>query len=552
MGRRTLLDRLTPPQPRRGIGRRQFLAGMGGAGAVACAAGGGGKPGESGDPTDTGTPIDPDGTCGPGTPSAAGEVPDTLENPFSDNPFGLGVASGDPLHDRVILWTRLIVEATDTALSPAQGADVHWQVATDADFSEVVQEGVVRAEPEAGHSVHIDVDGLEADAIYWYRFVCGDFESPVGRTRTLPCPDARPERFRIAFAVCQNWQSGFYASYRHMAEAQVDLVVFLGDYIYEAGETGPVRDHGAPECIDLEGYRNRHGLYRSDPDLQAAHASAPWMPIWDDHEVDNNSVGSALDDPTMAQRRADAYQAWYEHMPVRQAPQADGSLPIHRSVDVGTLARVVLLDGRQHRDEQPCGDDIGASCPEVEEDRSLLGAEQEAWLEQTLAEQDATWVVVANPVVMLPIDLGGTFLNPDQWDGYALARKRVLDAVSAHAAGRVVLFTGDIHAAGVGWVPEDPAVYDGPPAIAEVVVPPISSRVTDELAGTIGGLLAAQAHIEWWDWTVNGWTEAELTEAGMTTTFWIADDVTDAASDLRAVRTWQLTAGDPQPREASR
>ena len=296
--------------------------------------------------------------------------------------------------------------------------------------------------------------------------------------------------------------------------------------------TGSVRDHGAPECIDLEAYRNRHGLYRSDADLQAAHQSAPWMPIWDDHEVDNNSVGGASDDGDFAARRAAAYQAWYEHMPVRRAPAADGSLQIYRAVDFGSLARVVLLDGRQYRDIQPCDDEIGATCDEVDDERSFLGAEQEAWVRSVFEESASAWMVVANPVVMLPLDLGGTFLNPDQWDGYPRARARFMDTVAANAPGRTVLFTGDIHAAGVGVVRGVPSVYDGPAAISEVVVPATSSRFENDLADTAGALLSMQEHIGWWDWSVNGWTQATISADGIDIAFWLVDDVTDPASGL--------------------
>mgnify|MGYP000155924188 CR=1 FL=1 len=548
MGRRTLEDRLLGRPRPRGLHRRAFLGTL--AGVAACGTTSKGKGSDSSGETglDTGEP-DLDGTCEPGTPTAAGSIEDVRPSPFSDNPFQLGVASGDPLFDRVILWTRLVADPTDVAASPADEADVIWEVADSQDFGNILQQGVFVASAALAHAVHVDVDGLEADTVYWYRFRCGDHTSAVGRTKTLPCPDARPESARIGFATCQNWMSGFYASHRSMAEAELDLIVFLGDYIYESGTTGAVRDHGAPEPFDLDGYRDRHGLYRSDADLQASHASAPWMPIWDDHEVDNNHAGRVTDDTDFAARRAAAYQAWYEHMPVRlPVPSAgDTAWDIHRHVDFGTLARVILLDGRQYRDEQPCNDDIGAACDEVHDDRTLLGVDQEAWVDSAFEGQAADWVVVGNPVVMLPLDLGGVFLNPDQWDGYPTARARFLDAVAAWAPGRTVVFTGDIHAAGVGVVPEDPTVYESTPAIAEFIVPATSSRVTYDLADTVGPLLANQAHIEWWDWSVNGWTEAIVTAAGLEAVYHLVNDVTDAASDVQAARRWRVVPGDLRP-----
>ncbi|MBO86291.1 MAG: alkaline phosphatase [Deltaproteobacteria bacterium] len=544
MGRRLLVDRLRMRPTGPSVSRRGMLGGLGGLAAVGCA-----TEGKSPVSGDTGVPTPPEGTCGPGSPTAAGDVLSAGASPFEENPFQLGVASGDPLHDRVILWTRLVVEPTDVASSPSASADVIWQLFADEALTVMVQEGMVVATAESAHSVHVDVDGLDSATEYWYRFICGAHESPSGRTRTLPCEDATVEVARIGFATCQNWQSGFYASHRNMAEARLDLVVFLGDYIYEAGTTGEVRDHGAPECFDLEAYRNRHGLYRSDADLQAAHQSAPWMPIWDDHEFDNNSVGGSTDDADVAARRTAAYQAWYEHMPVRRGPVADGSLQIYRAVDFGTLARFVLLDGRQHRDLQPCGDDIGATCDEVFEERTFLGAEQEAWVRTVFETSSEQWMVVANPVVMLPIDLAGSFLNPDQWDGYPSARARFMDTVATHAPGRTVLFSGDIHAAGVGVVPEDPAVYDGPAAIAEVVVPAVSSRFENELAISVGAILAVQAHIGWWDWSVNGWTQATISADAIDVAFWLVDDRTDPVSPVTPARTWRIEAESIVPVE---
>ncbi len=549
MGRKSGWERLLWRVPT-DFSRRAVLAG-GASWVAACGSGGkrGGVGGDSvvRDSADTGEAWPVEGTCGPGTPTAQGSADEATACPFRADPFGLGVASGDPLFDRVILWTRLVEEATDVAGSPSTPADVVWEIARDASFAEIVQTGVVVAVAEAAHSVHVDVDGLDADTVYWYRFRCGPYTSPVGRTKTMPCPDAQPEAFRLGFATCQNWLSGFYAAHRSMAAAEVDLVVFLGDYIYEGGNTGAVRDHGASEPVDLEGYRNRHGLYRADPDLQAAHASAPWMPIWDDHEVDNNLAGAPSDDATMAARRRAAYQAWYEHMPVRQAPGADGSLQIYRSVDVGRLMRLVLVDGRQYRDLQPCDDVIGPRCEEVDEERTLLGAEQEEWLTQMLDENEHDWVVLGNPVVMLPLDLNGAFLNPDQWDGYPLARQRFLDVVARSCAGRCVAFSGDIHAAGTGCVPEAPADYESTPAVAEFVVPPISSRVTIEQADVIGPLLATLPHIEWWDWTVNGWAEAVVTPDSVVTSFYLVDDVENPASEARVARVVRVTPGSLMP-----
>ncbi|MEC7948529.1 MAG: alkaline phosphatase D family protein [Myxococcota bacterium] len=544
MGR---IRRLLPPSAP--LARRRFL--QLGVGAVGVAASGCGGDKPDGGAADSGLP-DPAGSCGPDVPTAAGDASGAREGPFERDPFGLGVASGDPMSDRVVLWTRLVVEPTDAAATPTETVDVVWEVASGEDFASVLQTGLVQTDASVGHSVHVDVDGLEPETEYFYRFRVGEFHSPVGRTRTLPCRDARPSSLRIGFTTCQNFMSGWYVVQRDMASQKLDLVIGLGDYIYESGRSGSVRDHGADEPVDLEGYRNRYGLYKSDADLQAMHASAPYLPIWDDHEVDNNHAGEsgrAQGASSWAARRAAAYRAWWEHMPVRgPAPTAD-ALAIHRELRVGDLAQIILLDGRQHRDPQPCGDRIGSRCPETDDDRTLLGLEQEAWLEERLRAGATRWVLLANPVVMLPMDFGGVFLNPDQWDGYPQARQRLMDAVAASALGETVVFTGDIHASGVGYVPVDPFDPTTPPAISEFIVPAATSGVSDESIAAVGGILGAQPHISWWDFVEKGWVLAELERDRLVARYRLAEDVTDPASAVVERRAWTVDAGSPGPVE---
>lgn len=540
------------PSPPLLLHRRRLLQ-IGAAALAACGGSGGkrrhdstapaGSDSGSGSGTDSGG-IGPDGSCGPGAESASGDVEGARSGSFSASPFGLGVASGDPLHDRVVLWTRLVVEPTDVAATPDETIDVIWELGLGPELSEVVQTGLFTTDASVAHSVHVDVDGLEADTVYHYRFRVGEFVSPVGRTRTLPCDDATPDRWRMGFATCQYWMAGYYAAHRSMAEQELDLIVFLGDYIYEGGTTGGVRDHGSSEPVDLEGYRNRYGLYRSDPDLQASHASAPWVVIQDDHEVDNNYAGVVWSsDADRRARLVAAYQAWWEHMPVRTPPRADGGLEVSRSLWVGTLAQVVLLDGRQHRDAQPCNDEIGPRCPETDDERQFLGVEQEAWLEGVLAEGAPRWAVFANPVVMLPMDFGGVFLNPDQWDGYPGARQRFLDMVAQRPSTHPVLFSGDIHSSGWGWVPEDPFVTESTPVVSEVVVTPISSRIRNETFEAAAPALAAQPHIGFFDIAHNGWVEAELTPETMVVRYHWVEDAEDPGASSAVARTLTLTHG---------
>ena len=279
-----------------------------------------------------------------------------------ENPFTLGVASGEPTPDGMVLWTRLAPRPLDPdgGMGPSSVV-VRWEIALDPGFRRMVRSGRVLATPEAGHSVHVELTGLRSDQDYWYRFMVHGGTSPVGRTRTAPRRDSRPERLRLCFASCQKYESGLYGAYRHMVEDQPDLVLFLGDYIYEGkpGSANAVRLHLNPEPMDVAGYRVRYATYKSDPMLQAAHAVAPWAVIWDDHEV-SNDYGGARDqdggDPVaFLRRRAAAYQAYYEHMPLRRRAIPVGpDMLLYRSLNWGRLAQIQLVDDRQYRSEPVC------------------------------------------------------------------------------------------------------------------------------------------------------------------------------------------------------
>ena len=284
-------------------------------------------------------------------------------------PFTLGVASGDPTPTAVILWTRLAPDPLNGGGMPAVDVPVGWEVATDDAFTQVVASGTTIATPAHGHTVHVDATGLAPDTWFHYRFTASGFTSPVGRTRTAPAAGSSPASMRFAFASCQNWPAGYYTAHRALAAEDVDVVHFLGDYIYENGSQGPVRPHNSPEITTLTAYRNRYALYRGDPDLQASHAAFPWIITWDDHEVENNYAGLNPQDPadaaTFAARRAVAYQAWWEHQPVRLPAPTGPDLTIRRSFDWGDLARFAVVDGRQHRSDQACGDSLGPPCPDL-------------------------------------------------------------------------------------------------------------------------------------------------------------------------------------------
>jgi alkaline phosphatase D len=381
-------------------------------------------------------------------------------------PFTLGVASGDPLPDRVVLWTRLVPDplAPDGGMAPETFA-VRWEVAHDERFAKIAAKGKAIADPAQAHSLHVDAKGLEPGRDYFYRFLAAGEVSPVGRTRTAPAAGSTPNRVRLAFASCQDYEEGYYAAHRHLADEDVDAVLWLGDYIYENGPGSGVRLHEGPEIMDVTAYRQRYGTYKSDPDLQAAHAAHPWVVTWDDHEVDNNYAGDHADLDVLPPdqfraRRAAAYQAWWEHQPVRLPPPDGPDYRIYRRAAFGDLVNAHVLDTRQYRTNQPCnaGSDIG-NCPDADSpDGTLLGAEQREWLFRGLDESSARWDVLAQQVMFAPTSFSPDLTNPiynlDQWDGYRAERDRVRKALAVMPRNGVVI-TGDIHSSWVNDIVAD-------------------------------------------------------------------------------------------------
>ncbi|MEW6024097.1 MAG: alkaline phosphatase D family protein [Pseudomonadota bacterium] len=382
-------------------------------------------------------------------------------------PFSLGVASGSPLPDAVILWTRILHDPLNAASTPALALTVRWEVAEDEAFRKLVRKGSAVASPALAHSVHVDATGLRPDRDYWYRFMLGDAVSPVGRTRTAPAPDAMPAMLRLAVASCQHWEFGHYAAHRHIAAAAPDLVAFLGDYVYEWGPyqlRHPPRAVRVDESFTLAQYRARYAQYKSDPDLQAAHRAAPWIVTWDDHEVANDYAGDVDERlaPDFAMRRAAAYQAFYEHMPLRlPVPKAGfGALRMHQRYDWGRLARFHVLDDRQHRSPLACpkpgrgGSNVvlARACEALRDpQRSMLGGAQEAWLAQGLSSSKARWNILAQQTLMAQSS-GVPVRSPDDgrfwtdgWDGYPAARRRLLDTVAQSGARNPLVLSGDVH-----------------------------------------------------------------------------------------------------------
>jgi alkaline phosphatase D len=381
-------------------------------------------------------------------------------------PFSLGIASGEPAADGFVIWTRIAPEP----LAPDGGmgigvAPVKWEVAADDRFREIVASGEAPARPELAHSVHVEVTGLQPDRPYWYRFEIQGERSIRGRTRTLPLPGATPASLRFGVAGCQHYEEGYYTAFRHLASEDLAFVYHYGDYIYEYGGDAlrpsfggeliePVRQHQGRMLFDIDDYRQRYAQYKMDADLQRAHAAHAFLTTVDDHEVENDWVATTPEDDTPPEifrlRRAQAFQAWYEHMPVRRSalPRPDG-MSIYRAFRWGNLAEFSLLDTRQYRSDQPCQDRWGTPCREISAaDATVLGAEQEAWLARNLSRNQARWNVLAQQIMMMSLDRRTRdeperFVNLDSWAGYEVPRQRLLARM--RGLNDVVVLTGAEH-----------------------------------------------------------------------------------------------------------
>jgi alkaline phosphatase D len=401
----------------------------------------------------------------------------------SDNPFTLGVASGDPLPDGVVLWTRRAPDPLNGGGMPDATVPVRWEIATDDGMRQIVRKGEAAARPDSAHAVHVEVGGLQPGRWYWYRFAALGHVSALGRTRTAPPVAAPLDRLRLALACCQNYQHGYFTAYRHMAAEELDLVLHVGDYIYEGGiKAEAVRRHNSDAVSTLAAYRNRYALYKLDPDLQAAHAAFPWAAVPDDHEVFDDYAGGAgpANEAGVARRRAAAYQAYYEHLPFRAAARPRGPhMPLHRTLRYGDLAAIHLLDTRQYRTAQPCGRGWSPRCPaDSDPAATMLGAEQERWLYEKFAAA-GRWTVLAQQIPILqrrrPRD-GVDHYNDDKWDGYRAARGRLLGAAQKRGLDGLVALSGDVHN---NWAGTLTANFDDPKAAvlgAEFVATSISSN----------------------------------------------------------------------------
>lgn len=478
---------------------------------------------------------------------------------FSTNPFTLGVASGYPFPDGFVMWTRLApTPLLGGGMDPASVL-VDWEVATDDRMANVVRRGTALATAEWAHSVHVELKGLAADRWYWYRFHTGSEESTVGRSRTAPPSASTPDRLRFAFASCQQYEHGYYAAYRHMVADDPDLIIHLGDYIYEEDWGPKIRRHSAPEPVDLDDYRNRYAEYKSDPDLQAAHAACPWLVTWDDHEVDNDYANLSSEElrprEWFRRRRAAAYHAYYEHMPLRNQQKPMGEhLPLYTNVAFGQLAEFQVLDDRQYRSPQVCpnpgegGSATVSDCPErLDPSLTILGEAQEQWLFRNLDRSQARWNILAQQTLMAELDRtpgAGRSFWTDGWDGYPAARSRLLEFLDERKPNNPLVIGGDVHAFWVCDLETDFSDEHAPAVASEIVGSSITSS-SDLSVERAEALKRDNPHVHYANGEIKGYALVELDQKQAIASLRGLDDVTDADSAIATIATFVIEDGRP-------
>lgn len=494
-----------------------------------------------------------------------GRTASAQKNPtFSGDPFTLGVASGDPDHRSVVIWTRLAPKPFEPhgGMEP-QSVQVKWQVAEDEAMTKIVKSGTTSATPQLGHSVHVEVNGLKSDRWYWYRFVSGGATSPLGRTRTMPKPDAMPELLRFAVTSCQSFEAGLFTAYEQMKADEPDLVFHLGDYIYEyaSGKLGDVRKHIGPEIQSLTQYRVRYSQYRADPLLHEMHAACPWFVTWDDHEFDNNfankiSEEAGIVEAEFLKRRANAAQAYYEVMPFRARSMPKGpDIQLYRSASFGRLAEFMVLDTRQYRSDQPNGDQRSPlNKAALNPKNTLLGTRQRNWLYRSLIASQGQWNVLAQQVMMglvgRPVDGDKLGYSMDQWPGYAAERADLLNFIRDRRVPNPVVLTGDIHS---NWANEL-RIDDHKPEEERIATEFVATSLSSGGNGPtevkdLDKLKDRNPCVKFHD-RQRGYIRCTLTPDNWTSDYMIIDDVLKPGGKTAAAASFVVENGDPTIKSA--
>ena len=481
---------------------------------------------------------------------------------FESYPFTLGVASGDPDHHSVVLWTRLATQPLQPGGGmPQKKVSVTWEIATDDSMKSKVASGVTVATPQLGHSVHVEVSGLRSDRWYWYRFRVGDAESPIGRTRTLPAPEIMPDRFRFAVTSCQHFEHGLFTGYEQMAQNNVDLVFHLGDYIYEGARNPKVRAHHGDEIQSLDDYRSRYAQYRSDPLLQRMHEACPWFLTWDDHEFDNNcandiSEEEGVDPVAFLERRANAYQAYYEMMPLRRSSMPAGSdMQLYRRASYGRLAELLVLDTRQYRSDQPNNDNRSPlNQAALNSAQTMLGRNQKNWLSRKLITSEATWNVLAQQVMMglvkrsVEDDIG--FYSMDQWPGYAAERMQLMRFMADRRISNPVVLTGDIHSNWVNELRVDDRKEEEPLVATEFVATSLSSGGNGtEKPSNLDSILSTNPCVKFHN-AERGYILCDVTSESWRSDYMVVDDVLKPGGKTTSRAAFVVESGNPGVKQA--
>jgi alkaline phosphatase D len=511
-------------------------------------------------------PLGPTLLCAPAL--IRGSFGQGLPGP-KDDPFKLGVAAGAPAPDGFVLWTRLAPDPLSADPSSPGGmrggsVEVGYDIATDAAMRNLVRQGTTIAEADLAYSVHLEIAGLQSARTYWYRFRHGDALSRVGRAVSSPQPGSPVDHLRFGFVSCSNYEAGYFSAYRHLADENPDFVLFLGDYIYEDlyRRPGAVRRHSdGVAATTLRTYRNRYAQYRLDPDLQRLHAEVPALMTWDDHEVQNDYAdqwSQTFDDPQkFLLRRAAAYQAYYEHMPLRPSRSRPKGpvMRIYDRVDFGDLLEFSILDGRQYRSREACSGspkkgsghlETAQSCPELfDVQRSMIGLEQEAWLFDGLAKSTCQWNILAQDVLMARLREASLNQDPgywtDDWDGYPVSRARVLQHIFDSKVKNPVVLGGDIHSFWNNDLMLDFDDQKSPVVATELVGTSVSSPGPNY--EQFSKFLPANPHVKFFDSRVRGYVSVEVSRQRMDARFRAISQVTDPNATVSTLKAFAIENG---------